>query len=159
PRWVPVSMAFIISAHERTPWSMRDECREQGKRECEKRAAEYGLPPLRWPSGWPRDSYSLPALRAAYVADASACLRVHSRGLRAQLPRWKRSRHGGRPPRRLGDGWPRFGPCPRRGSPAGGQGEVEAGDREGDPRRGVRRPHRARRQGALLGRRLPGRGG
>lgn len=68
-------MAFITAAHERTPWSMRDESRGPGKRECEKRAAEYGLPPMRWPSGWPADSYSLPALRAAYVAEVSGCLR------------------------------------------------------------------------------------
>lgn len=79
PRWVPISMAFVISAHDRTPWSMREECRERGKRECEERAAEYGLPPLRWPSGWPLDSYSLPALRAAYVAAAAGFLREFSR--------------------------------------------------------------------------------
>lgn len=58
---------------------MREESVERGKRECERRAAEYGLPPLRWPSGWPLDSYSLPALRAAYVAAAAGCLREFSR--------------------------------------------------------------------------------
>lgn len=79
PRWAPISMAFVASAHERTPWSMREESREPGKRECEERAAEYGLPPMRWPSGWPLDSYSLPALRAAYVAAAAGCLREFSR--------------------------------------------------------------------------------
>ncbi len=72
-------MAFITAAHERTPWSMRDASREPGKRECEERVAEYGLPPLRWPSGWPVASYSLPALRAAYVAAADGCLREFSR--------------------------------------------------------------------------------
>lgn len=79
PRWVPISMAFVTSAHERTPWSMREESREPGKRECERRAAEYGLPPVRWPAGWPLSSYSLPALRAAYVAAAAGCLREFSR--------------------------------------------------------------------------------
>jgi len=79
PRWVPISMAFVTSAHERIPWSMREESKERGKRECEERAAEYGLPPLRWPSGWPLDSYSLPALRAAYVAAGAGCLRGFSR--------------------------------------------------------------------------------
>ncbi len=78
PRWAPISMAFVIAAHERTPWSMRQESREPGKRECEARAAEYGLPPLRWPSGWPLESYSLPALRAAHVAAAAGCLREFS---------------------------------------------------------------------------------
>jgi 2-hydroxychromene-2-carboxylate isomerase len=79
PRWVPISMAFVTSAHKRVPWSMCAESREPGKRECEKRAAEYGLPPLRWPSGWPVDSYSLPALRAAYVAAADGRLREFCR--------------------------------------------------------------------------------
>jgi len=79
PRWVPISMAFVTSAHQRTPWSMREESKERGKRECEERAAEYGLPPLRWPSGWPLDSYSLAALRASYVAASAGCLREFSR--------------------------------------------------------------------------------
>jgi len=79
PRWAPISMAFVTSAHERIPWSMREESKERGKRECEQRAAEYGLPPLRWPAGWPLDSYSLPALRAAYVAAGAGCLRDFSR--------------------------------------------------------------------------------
>lgn len=79
PRWAPISMAFVTSAHERVPWSMREESKEPGKRECEKRAAEYGLPPLRWPSGWPLDSYSLAALRAAYVASTAGCLREFCR--------------------------------------------------------------------------------
>jgi 2-hydroxychromene-2-carboxylate isomerase len=79
PRWVPISMAFLTAAQGRTPWSMREATREPGKRECEQRAAEYGLPPLRWPSGWPVDSYSLPALRAAYVAAAAGRLREFSR--------------------------------------------------------------------------------
>jgi 2-hydroxychromene-2-carboxylate isomerase len=79
PRWAPVSMAFITSAHERTPWSMREESKEPGQRECEQRAAQYGLPPMRWPSGWPLESYSLSALRAAYVAAAAGCLREFCR--------------------------------------------------------------------------------
>src|SRR3954453_22234592 len=59
PRWTPISMAFVIAAHDRTRWSMREETREPGKRECGERAAGYVLPPLRWPLGWPLDSYSL----------------------------------------------------------------------------------------------------
>jgi len=72
-------MAFVTSAHERTPWSMQEGTREPGKRECEKRAAEYGLPPMRWPAGWPIESYSMSALRAAYVAAAAGCLREFCR--------------------------------------------------------------------------------
>jgi hypothetical protein len=33
PRWAPISMAFITSAHKRIPWSMREESKEPGKRE------------------------------------------------------------------------------------------------------------------------------
>jgi 2-hydroxychromene-2-carboxylate isomerase len=79
PRWAPISNAFVTSARERTPWSMQEETREPGKRDCERRAAEYGLPPMRWPAGWPVESYSLDALRAAYVAEAAGCLREFSR--------------------------------------------------------------------------------
>jgi 2-hydroxychromene-2-carboxylate isomerase len=79
PRWVPVSMAFLIAARESRPWSMREESREPGMRECEQRASEYGLPPMRWPAGWPVESYSMPALRAAYVAADAGCLREFCR--------------------------------------------------------------------------------
>jgi 2-hydroxychromene-2-carboxylate isomerase len=36
--------------------------------EVERRAAERGLPEVRWPGGWPVETYSLPALRAAVFA-------------------------------------------------------------------------------------------
>jgi 2-hydroxychromene-2-carboxylate isomerase len=36
--------------------------------EIERRAAERGLPELRWPAGWPVETYSLAALRAATFA-------------------------------------------------------------------------------------------
>ena len=47
-------------------------------REIEERAAERGLPPVRWPPGWPDESYSLLPLRAALVADAHGRLREFS---------------------------------------------------------------------------------
>ena len=37
-------------------------------REIERRAAERGLPELRWPDHWPVGTYSLPAMRAATFA-------------------------------------------------------------------------------------------
>ena len=36
--------------------------------ECERRAAERGLPPIRWPEGWPAQTYSVNGARAALVA-------------------------------------------------------------------------------------------
>ena len=37
-------------------------------REVEERAAARGLPPVRWPDGWPDRTYSLLPLRAALIA-------------------------------------------------------------------------------------------
>jgi 2-hydroxychromene-2-carboxylate isomerase len=67
-RWEPISLAFLLRAQNRVPWSMREVTREPGMRECERRAQAYGLPPMRWPPGWPVESYSLGPLRAAWVA-------------------------------------------------------------------------------------------
>jgi 2-hydroxychromene-2-carboxylate isomerase len=76
-RWQPIAFAFLLRAQGRTPWSMGDG-RDAGMRECERRAAEYGLPPLRWPPDWPVGSYSLLPLRAALVAEEEGRLREFS---------------------------------------------------------------------------------
>jgi 2-hydroxychromene-2-carboxylate isomerase len=75
--WQPIAFAFLLRAQERIPWS-RDERRDAGVAECERRAAEYGLPPLRWPPDWPVGSYSLLPLRAALVAEEHGRLREFS---------------------------------------------------------------------------------
>ncbi len=67
-RWEPIAFAFVLRARNRTPWSMHDGTRAEGMKECQRRAERYGLPPLRWPAGWPVQSYSLTSLRAACVA-------------------------------------------------------------------------------------------
>jgi 2-hydroxychromene-2-carboxylate isomerase len=67
PVWQPVAFAFILRHDDRTPWSMGPE-RESGVAEIERRAAERGLPELRWPEGWPVETYSLQAMRAATFA-------------------------------------------------------------------------------------------
>ncbi len=75
----PVAFAFMLRAHDRTPWSLTDEAtRAAGMRECEERAARYGLPPLRWPPGWPVGSYSLAPLRGALAARRHGALRAFS---------------------------------------------------------------------------------
>jgi len=76
-RWQPIAFAFVIRALDRTPWSFTD-ARPAGMRECEERAARYGLPELRWPPGWPAESYALAPLRAALVADEHGRLREFS---------------------------------------------------------------------------------
>jgi 2-hydroxychromene-2-carboxylate isomerase len=75
--WQPIAFAFLLRAQQRLPWS-RDERRDAGVAECERRAAEYGLPPLRWPPEWPVGSYSLLPLRAALVAEDQGRLREFS---------------------------------------------------------------------------------
>jgi 2-hydroxychromene-2-carboxylate isomerase len=76
-RWQPIAFAFVIRALDRTPWSFTD-ARPAGMRECEERAARYGLPELRWPPGWPVESYALAPLRAALVAEEHGRLREFS---------------------------------------------------------------------------------
>jgi 2-hydroxychromene-2-carboxylate isomerase len=76
-RWQPIAFAFVIRALDRTPWSFTD-ARPAGMRECEERAARYGLPELRWPPGWPAESYALAPLRAALIAEEHGRLREFS---------------------------------------------------------------------------------
>jgi 2-hydroxychromene-2-carboxylate isomerase len=76
-RWEPISFAFVLRAIGKRPWSFTER-REPGMRECEQRAQEYGLPPLRWSEGWPVETYSLLPLRAAYVAEEHGRLREFS---------------------------------------------------------------------------------
>ncbi len=79
PRWQPVAFAFMLRAQKRSPWSFDERKRHIGMAECERRAKVYGLPPMRWPSGWPIESYGLRSLRAAIVAENEGLLREFSR--------------------------------------------------------------------------------
>jgi 2-hydroxychromene-2-carboxylate isomerase len=76
-QWQPIAFAFLLRAKDRTPWSFTD-ARPAGMRECQERAARYGLPELTWPPGWPVESYTLSSLRAALVADEHGRLREFS---------------------------------------------------------------------------------
>ena len=66
--WVPIAFGPLLVATQRIPWSLQPG-REEGMRECERRAAERGLPPIVWPEGWPAESYSVDGARAALAAD------------------------------------------------------------------------------------------
>ena len=79
PRWQPIAFAFMLRAHNRSPWSFDQRERRTGIGECERRAESYGLPPMRWPPGWPIESYGLTSLRAAIVAENQGLLREFSR--------------------------------------------------------------------------------
>jgi 2-hydroxychromene-2-carboxylate isomerase len=67
PVWQPIAFAFILRHDDRTPWSLGPD-RDAGVAEIEQRALERGLPELRWPERWPRETYSIPAMRAATFA-------------------------------------------------------------------------------------------
>jgi 2-hydroxychromene-2-carboxylate isomerase len=62
PEWRPIAFGVIIRAVGKVPWSLRDG-RESHFDEIAQRARERGLPELRYPEGWPAETYSLVALR------------------------------------------------------------------------------------------------
>ena len=68
--WRPIAFAFLFRAQDRTPWSLTPSSRATGIAECEARARARGLDLLRWPPGWPINSYSLEPLRAITAAIA-----------------------------------------------------------------------------------------
>ena len=65
PVWQPVLLGAIFKATGRSSWGESD-ARDEGMAEVERRAAEYGLPDLRWPEPWPGNM--LHAMRAAIFA-------------------------------------------------------------------------------------------
>lgn len=79
PVWQPIALAFVHRASGRVPWSMGPEAGKlEGMREIERRAAERGLPPLRWADGWPVETYGLISLRAAIFAGQSGRIEAFS---------------------------------------------------------------------------------
>jgi 2-hydroxychromene-2-carboxylate isomerase len=67
PRWQPVLLGGLFKLTGRGSWALGGHQRRQaGMAEIERRAAQYGLPPLRWPDPWPSDY--LTAMRAATYA-------------------------------------------------------------------------------------------
>jgi len=65
PEWQPVLLGGLFRRFGRSSWGLGPE-RKRGMAECERRAAEYGLPPIRWPDPWPPNG--LFAMRAATYA-------------------------------------------------------------------------------------------
>jgi len=65
PVWKPVLLGGLFARFDRGSWAQTG-AREEGMREVERRAASYGLPPIRWPDGWP--SNYLFAMRVATFA-------------------------------------------------------------------------------------------
>lgn len=65
PEWEPVLLGGLFARFGRESWSQTPG-RADGIAEVERRAAEYGLPELRWPEPWPPNG--LNAMRAAIFA-------------------------------------------------------------------------------------------
>jgi len=65
PEWEPVLLGGLFARFGRSSWG-QGPGRDEGMRECERRAAAYGLPPIRWPDPWPGNMLS--AMRAAVFA-------------------------------------------------------------------------------------------
>jgi 2-hydroxychromene-2-carboxylate isomerase len=65
PVWRPILLGGLFKALGRRSWATTD-AREDGMREVERRAAEYGLPRVRWPEPWPGNT--LYAMRVATYA-------------------------------------------------------------------------------------------
>ena len=82
---MPIAFGPLIVATGRVPWSLTSSERQEGMRECERRAAERGLPPIRWPEGWPDQSYSVNGARAALLAKRHGREREVTLALYAQV--------------------------------------------------------------------------
>jgi len=66
-RWQPILLGGLFKLDGRSSWGMGGaERRQAGMAEVERRAAAYGLPPVRWPHPWPGNM--LTAMRAATFA-------------------------------------------------------------------------------------------
>ena len=65
PVWQPILLGGIWKETGGQSWAVTD-VREAGMAEVERRAAQYGLMPIRWPDEWPTNT--LKAMRAATFA-------------------------------------------------------------------------------------------
>jgi 2-hydroxychromene-2-carboxylate isomerase len=115
PEWQPVLLGGLFKQLGRSSWGMGPD-RDEGMRECERRASAYGLPPIVWPDPWPSDylyamrvatfakdlgktvSFSLAAFRQAFAAGrdlsdpdnvlvAAAAAEMHPRAIQAAVGR------------------------------------------------------------------------
>jgi 2-hydroxychromene-2-carboxylate isomerase len=115
PEWQPILLGGLFKRFGRSSWGLGPN-RDDGMRECERRAATYGIPPIRWPEPWPPNtlvamraatfakelgkavSFSLSAFRQAFaagrdlsdadnVALAAAAAEIHPRALASAIDR------------------------------------------------------------------------
>lgn len=80
PEWRPIAFGVIVQRLGKVPWSFAVD-RRPSFAEIASRAAERGLPPIVYPEGWPRETYSVLPLRAALLASDPEQRRAVSREL------------------------------------------------------------------------------
>ncbi len=80
PEWRPIAFGVIVRKLGKVPWSFKED-RQANFEAIAQRAAERGLPQVRYPEGWPAETYSLAPLRAAFLASDEEQLRRLSREL------------------------------------------------------------------------------
>jgi 2-hydroxychromene-2-carboxylate isomerase len=69
PEWKPISTAFVFREAGKVPWSLQPGGPNPADlEEIARRAAERGLPEVKYVEGWPDESYSLLPIRAAHYA-------------------------------------------------------------------------------------------
>jgi 2-hydroxychromene-2-carboxylate isomerase len=81
--WTPVLLGAIFKATGRSSWA-RTSRRPRGMAEIERRAAERGLPAVRWPDPWPNDGLAVMRV-AAYAHQAGAGKRFAIEAFRAHF--------------------------------------------------------------------------
>jgi 2-hydroxychromene-2-carboxylate isomerase len=65
--WRPIAFGVIVRQRGTVPWSFKPD-RESDFDAIATRAGGRGLPEVRYPEGWPAETYSLAPLRAAMLA-------------------------------------------------------------------------------------------
>lgn len=80
PEWRPIAFGVIVRRNGKVPWSFQEN-RDEDFEAIAGRAAARGLPEVRYPQGWPVETYSLAPLRAALLAEDQDQLRTVSHEL------------------------------------------------------------------------------
>lgn len=80
PEWRPIAFGAIVRHRQKLPWPLGED-RADHSAEIAQRAFERGLPEVRYPEGWPVQTYSLAPMRATLLAEDEDQLRAVSHEL------------------------------------------------------------------------------